>query len=92
MYAPGQAFSPGTSPRHQTYLPQGMPPGDVNTPPGAYNQAMYPGQMIPPGGYAPQAGQGMPAMRMPQPGPMMPGAAPGMQPTMSYSLTGGYTR
>lgn len=99
MYTPGQAFSPGTSPIHQAYLPQGMPsmsPGDPNAPP-PFNQAMYPGQMVPPGGYAsmPQQGPGMQAMGMVGPGMppqgMMLGGAPGMQPQMAYNMQGGYT-
>lgn len=103
MYVPSQGFSPGTSPIHQAYLPQGMvsmTPGDPNAPQ-QYNQSLYPGQMVPPpGGYMPQSGPGMPAMG--QPGPtmpqqvpgmppqgMMPGGVPGMQPQMAYNMQGG---
>ena len=103
MYVPGQGFSPGTSPVHQAYLPQGMVSMDPNAPQ-QYGQGVYPGQMMPPlSGYMPQAqpGPGMqpmgpPRPNMPQPIPgmlpqgMMPGGVPGMQPQMPYNMQGGW--
>ena len=104
MYVPGQGFSPGTSPVHQAYLPQGMVSmthSDTNAPQ-QYSQGVYPGQMMPPlSGYMPQPqpqpGPGMQPMGPPRPnmtqqipGMLPQGMMPGMQPQMPYNMQGGW--